>query len=78
MAINRHGSLRRVQTYVFFLQIHFLCSIPRRPHTDRFPDDVPKNLRQNRNRVFCEKNITEAEITGIRRIPTGITNLAHQ
>jgi hypothetical protein len=46
------------------------------PHTDRFPDDVPKKLRRNRNPDSCEKSATRAEETGIRRIPTGInTNL---
>ena len=39
----------------FFLQIYFLHSILRRPHTDRIPDDVPKKLQRNRNRVSCEK-----------------------
>jgi hypothetical protein len=46
-----------------------------RSHTDRFPDDVPKKLRQNRNRDSCEKSATGAEKTEIWRIPTRITNL---
>jgi hypothetical protein len=37
---------------------------------------LPKKLRRNRNRDSCEKSTTGAEKTGIRRIPTGITNLA--
>ena len=45
--------------YVFFLQIHFLRSILPRTHTDRFPDDVLKKLRQNRNCVSCEKTPQE-------------------
>jgi hypothetical protein len=56
-------------------QIHFLCSFLRRPHTDRFPDDVLKKLRRNRNRDSCEKNTTGTENTGIWRIPAGICNL---
>ena len=45
-----------IPTFVFFLQIHFLRSILRRPHTNRIPDDVPKKLRRNRNCDSCEKN----------------------
>jgi hypothetical protein len=56
-------------------QIHFVFSLLRRPHTDRFPDDVLKKLRRNWNRDSCEKNATGAEKTGIRRIPAGIGNL---
>ncbi len=59
----------------FVYQIQFLRSFLRRPHTDRFPDDIPKMLRRNRNRDSCEKNVTGMENTGIRRIPAGITNL---
>ncbi len=57
-------------------QIHFLRSFLRRPHTDRFPDDVLKKLRWNRNCDSYEKNATGAEKTGIQRIPAGIGNLA--
>ena len=59
----------------FVYQIHFLRSFLRRPHTDRFPDDVLKKLRRNRNRDSCEKNATGVEKTGIRRIPAGMGNL---
>jgi hypothetical protein len=50
----RRVSLRRV-LMVFVQQIYFLRCFLRRPHTDRFPDDVPKKLRRNRNRDSCEK-----------------------
>jgi len=43
----------------FFLQIYFLHSILRRPHTDRIPDDVPKKLQRNRNRVSFEKKTSQ-------------------
>jgi hypothetical protein len=59
----------------FCIQIHFLHSILRRPHTHRISDDVLKKLRRSRNRVSCEKNTTGAEKTGIQRIPAGNTNL---
>jgi hypothetical protein len=59
-----------------FLQIHFLRSILRRPHTDRISEGVKKRLRRNRNRDSCGKSATGTENTGIRRIPTGICNLA--
>ncbi len=59
----------------FVYQIHFVCSFLRRPHTDRFPDDVLKKLRRNRNRDSCKKNTTGTENTGNRRIPAGICNL---
>jgi hypothetical protein len=63
----------RTRWRVLFLILRsFLC----RPHTDRFPDDVLKKLRQNRNCHSCEKNATGTEITGIRRIPAGTCNLA--
>ncbi len=62
----------------FVYQIYFLRSFLRRPHTDRFPDDVLKKLRRNRNRDSCEKNATGAEKTGILRIPAGIGNLGSQ
>ncbi len=40
----------RIVSYsVFVQQIDILHSFLRRPHTDRFPDDVLKKLRQNRN-----------------------------
>ena len=52
------GSGDRVLRVCFFSQIHFLRCILRKPHTDRFPDDVPKHLRRNRNHVSCEKNTT--------------------
>ncbi len=58
----------------FVYQIHFLHSFLRRPHTDRFPDDVLKKLWRNRNCDSCEKNATGAEKTVIRRIPAGIGN----
>ena len=60
---------------MFFLQIHFLRSILRRPHTDRISEGVLKIFRRNRNRDSCEKNATGTENTGIRRIPAGIGNL---
>ncbi len=66
----------RIVSYsVFVYQIDILHSFLRRPHTDRFPDDVLKKLRRNRNLDSCEKSTTGAEETGIQRIPTGITNL---
>ncbi len=52
-------SLRRV--LMFFEQIYFLRSFLHRPHTDRFPDDVPKKLRRNRKRDSCEKKATGTE-----------------
>jgi hypothetical protein len=66
----------RIVSYsVFVYQIDILHSFLRRPHTDRFPYDVLKKLRPNKNCDSCEKSATGAEETGIRRIPTGITNL---
>jgi hypothetical protein len=46
---------------VFVEQIDILRSFLWWPHTDRFPDDVPKKLRRNRNRDSCEKSTTGAE-----------------
>ncbi len=66
---------RIVSYFVFVYQIDILCSFLRRPHTDRFPDDVLKKLWRSRNRDSCKKSTTGAEKTGIQRIPTGITNL---
>jgi hypothetical protein len=66
--------IRRVLKF-FVYQIHFLRSFLRRPHTDRFPDDVLKKLRRNRYRDSCEKNATGTENTGIGRIPAGICNI---
>jgi hypothetical protein len=35
----------RIVSYsVFVEQIDILCSFLHRPHTDRFPDDVPKKV----------------------------------
>ncbi len=66
----------RIVSYSAFVkQIDILHSFLRRPHTDRFPDDVPKKLRRNRNRNPCEKSATGVENAGIRRIPAGICNL---
>ncbi len=46
----------RIVSYsVFVYHIDILRSFLRRPHTDKFPDDVPKKLRRNRNRDSCEK-----------------------
>ncbi len=46
----------RIVSYsVFGYQIDILRSFLHRPHTDRFPDDVLKKLRRNRNRDSCEK-----------------------
>ncbi len=61
---------------VFVKQIDILRSFLHRPYTYRFPDDVPKKIRRNRNRDSCEKSATGAEKTGIRMIPAGIGNLA--
>jgi hypothetical protein len=73
---NRVEKVCTYSTLGFFVyQIHFLRSFLRRPHTDRFPDDVLKKLRQNRNRDSCKKNSTGTENTGIWRIPAGIGNL---
>jgi hypothetical protein len=59
-----------------FLQIHFLCSILRRPqHTDRISEGVLKMFRRNRNHDSCKKNATGTENIGIRRIPAGTGNL---
>ena len=64
-----------IPTYVFFLQIHFLHSILRRPQSDRISKGVPKMFRRNRNRDSCEKKAAGTENKGIRRIPAGIGNL---
>ncbi len=61
---------------VFVYQIDSQCSFLCRPHTDRFPEGVPKILWRNRNHDSCEKNATGMEKTGIQRIPAGIGNLA--
>jgi hypothetical protein len=66
----------RIALYsIFVKQIDILPSFLRKPHTDRFPDDVLKKLWRNRNRDSCEKNATGTENAGIRRIPAGIRNL---
>jgi hypothetical protein len=66
----------RIVSYsVFVYQIDILRSFLRRPHTDRFPDDVLKKNRRNRNHDSCIKSTTGVEKTGIRRIPAGICNL---
>jgi hypothetical protein len=62
----------RTRWRVLFLILH---SFLRRPHTDRYPDDILKKLRRNGNRDSCEKNATGTKNTGIRRIPAGICNL---
>jgi hypothetical protein len=52
----------RIVSYSDFVkQIDILLSFLRKPQTDRFPDDVPKKLRRNRNRVSCEKSATGAK-----------------
>ncbi len=56
---------RIVSYFVFVYQTDILSSFLRRPHTDRFPDDVLNKLRQNRNHDSCEKSTTGAEKTGI-------------
>jgi hypothetical protein len=67
----------RIVSYsVFVYQIDILRSFLRRPHTDRFPDDILKKLRRNSNPDSCEKNATGTENAGIWRIPAGICNLA--
>ena len=74
------GSIVVLWYYVhdnFFLQIHFLRSILRRPHIDRISEGVLKIFRRNRNHDSCEKIATGTENTGIRRIPAGIGNLGH-
>ncbi len=63
---------------VFVSQIDILRSFLCKPHTDRFPDDVLKKLRRNRNHDSCEKSATGMENAGIRRIPAGICNLAQE
>ncbi len=49
----------RTRWRVLFL---ILRSFLRKPHTDRFPDDVLKKLRRNRNRDSCEKTATGTEM----------------
>ncbi len=54
---HRRVWYHRIVLYsVFVKQIDILHSFLRRPHTDRFPDDVQKKLRRNRNRDSCEKS----------------------
>ncbi len=69
--VRGSGSVTYDSTCVF-LQIHFLRSILRRPHTDRISEGVKKKFRRNRNRDSCGKSATGAENTGIRRIPAGL------
>ncbi len=44
----------------FVYQIHFLCSFLRRPHTDRFPNDVPDKVTAEQESWFlwkkCHRN----------------------
>ena len=77
LLLPRLDDSRIVSYSVFVKQIDILRSFLRRPQTDRFPDDIPKKLRWNRNRDSCEKSATGAEKTGIRRIPAGIGNLEY-
>jgi hypothetical protein len=46
----------RIESYsVFVKQIDILCSFLWWPHTDRFPDEVPKKLQRDRNYDSCKK-----------------------
>ena len=73
--VRGSGSVTYDSMVHVFLQIHFLRSILRRPHTDRIPEGLKKMFRRNRNRDSCGKSATGKENTGIWRIPTGKGNL---
>ncbi len=59
MVVDRsHCRVRchRIELYsVFVYQIDIPCSFLRRPHTDRFPEGVPKKLWRNRNHDSSKK-----------------------
>ena len=54
-----HGDVY-IEFLCFFSQIHFPRSILGEPHTDRFPDVVPKKLQRNKNHVSCERKKQES------------------
>ncbi len=68
-------AIGRVRMF-YFLQIHFLRSILRLPHTDRIPDGLPAKVPAEQKSWYLFKTSNRNRKTGIRRIPTGLGNLA--
>jgi hypothetical protein len=72
--VRRAGWSLKYKHDVWIVCFQILRSFLRRPHPDRFPDDIPVKVTANRNRDSCEKKPTgtkKQEFEGfLQELPT--------